>query len=170
MSTQENMHHFHPEVFPFYLEAGKDSCSVIRLSELARNPHPKVRLRVAENHKCPAFVLEKLACDRLPEVRCAVTVNPNVTVEILRSLSLDADVSVRMAVAEEMHTPFELLNKLAHDPNPYICTAAIRTVKKLQRSGLFDGDKAVLRRLFNAGLEQSGRFEIIEVESMKEAY
>lgn len=159
----EQLNHFHPEVFPHYLEAGKKNTSPIRLSELARHGHYKVRIRVAENPKSPAFVLEKLTQDASPEVRACIVSNPNVTKDILLALSHDSDASVRLAVAEEVSTPFEILNRLAHDSNPYICTAAIKTVKRLQANGQFDGDRAVLRRIFNLGLEQSGRFEAIQL-------
>lgn len=115
-----------------YIRAGRKDVSRQELRTLAGSSLERVRLRVAENPRCPKDALESLACDPSPDVRSAVALNPSTPRDLVAQLCMDDDPTVRYAIAEDPQTDVNLLRRLSCDHNAYVSCRAQRTLQLLE--------------------------------------
>ena len=110
-------------------------CDVDALEQLATDPEPQVRARVAalepnprmasgDTIGCPAHLLEHLSRDPHPEVRAAAAASRHATEDMLERLCRDDDVSVRDNVATNAISPPHVLETLAADKRSEVRAAA----------------------------------------------
>ncbi|MGW9299850.1 hypothetical protein ACWHA3_03345 [Streptomyces cyaneofuscatus] len=93
------------------------SASATETEELARSPHPAVRMLVARRRDLPARVRDALAADPDAKVVKSIAPHPGLSVAQLRSMAQRHGIRVLAKVAANPDAPPELLEELAlHDP------------------------------------------------------
>ena len=106
--------------------------SHLEFVRLANDPHPKIRLRLAQRPDTPADILGLLWNDPAENVRIFVAKHPNVLPDTLALMASDASHRVATEVARRNETPFKALEIIAQhaDENIRLTLAANHKVPR----------------------------------------
>ena len=85
------------------------------LEHLARDQHPPLLERVAENPRTHFTTLARLSTHGDSQVRASVAENPNASIKTVWRLARDASADVRLRLAESYTVPVAVLRVLAED-------------------------------------------------------
>lgn len=124
-----------------YFRAGNPNTTQDELRQLSSNESAEVRLRLAENVKCPVDILARLSADDRPEVRAAAGTNPAAPLAVIERVARDSNAEVRLVMAAESNLPLDIIRILSNDRDSEVRERAQQTLTgmdleaKLQESG-----------------------------------
>ncbi len=101
------------------------------LEHLARDVHPTLLERVADNPRTHFTTLARLSTHEEAQVRASVAENPNASIKTIWRLVRDPNPDVRIRLAGSYTVPVAVLRVLAEDENPFVCHRAHVTMERI---------------------------------------